>query len=233
MICNVHLLLPEPSDDLSITDAYQGPLAQPTDRSWVGLSMVASIDGSTVVDGDSSGLSSENDAGVLHRLRALADVIIVGAGTVRGEGYGPPSKSEQRIGVVTASGSLDLTTPLFTSGAGFVITTTDADFDVPAGIDVLRAGSGQVDLGRAVERLPELCATPGFVQAEGGAALNGALLDADLIDEINVTTSPLAVGGGGPRLATGANDHAHRYELAQLAIDEQSFLFARWRRRSD
>lgn len=192
--------------------------------------MVASVDGSTVVDGDSSGLSSENDSGVLHRLRALADVIIVGAGTVRGEGYGPPQKAGQRVGVVTASGSLDLGTALFRSGAGFVITTDDAGFDVPPGVDVLRAGAGAVDLRSAIARLSEVCPSPRFVQAEGGAALNGALLDADMIDEVDITTSPLAVGGDGPRMATGARDHAHRFELAQLAVDEQSFVYTRWRR---
>ena len=70
-----------------------------------------------------------------------------------------------------------------------------------------------------------------MVQAEGGAILNGALLDADVIDEINLTTSPVAVGGTGPRLAAGAGNLAHRFDLAQLAIDDQSFLYARWLRR--
>ena len=55
----------------------------------------------------------------------------------------------------------------------------------------------------------------------------------DVIDEINVTTSPSAVGGDGPRLAAGAGAVGHRYELAQLAVDEQSFLYARWLRRRD
>ncbi len=233
MIVPVRRLHPEPSDDVTIENAYAAPLGSPADRSWVGLSMIASIDGSTVVDGDSGGLSSENDAAVLHRLRALADVIVVGAGTVRGEGYGPPSKQDQRIGVVTGSGTLDLATDLFRSGSGFVITTIDADFEIPSGVDVVRAGAGTIDLRAAFARLPDVCPAPRFVQAEGGAALNGALLDADLIDEINVTTSPLTVGGDGPRLASGADDHAHRYELAQLLVDERSFVFARWRRRPD
>lgn len=215
---------------MTIEEAYPAPLDAPPGRPWVGLSMVASIDGSTVVDGESTALSSTTDTGVLHRLRALADVILVGAGTVRGEGYGPPRTPGQRIGVVTASGSVDLTTALFASGAGFVVTTVDADFPVPGEVDVLRAGTGAVDLRAAVARLPELCPSAAFVQAEGGAALNGSLLDADLIDEIDVTTSPLAVGGDGPRLTSDAADHAHRYALAQLAVDDDGFVYARWRR---
>lgn len=223
-------LHPGPATDVSIADAYSSPLGAPTDRAWIGLSMVASIDGSTVVDGVSGGLSSENDAGVLHRLRELADAIIVGAGTIRAEGYGPPKRPGQRIGVVTASGSVDLTSPLFASGAGFLITTEDATIDASPTIDVLRCGVGSVDVRGAIGRLDEICPDPKFVQAEGGAGLNAALLDADVIDEIDVTTSPLAVGGDGPRLSVGASDLAHRFELAQLAVDDESFVYSRWRR---
>ncbi len=102
------------------------------------------------------GLSSDNDFGVLQQLRSVAEVIIVGAGTVRGEGYGKPKKHGQRIGVVTRSGSVDTTSELFRSGAGFVITTEQAEID-GGHVDVLRAGVDEVDLRAAVERLPELC----------------------------------------------------------------------------
>ncbi len=191
--------------------------------------MVASLDGSTVVDGASAGLSSENDTGVLLRLRAVADVIVVGAGTARGEGYGPPSKSGQRVGVVTRGGSVDTSTELFTSGAGFVITTSSARFE-ERGVDVIRAGTDEVDLRRALSQIPELCPGATFVQAEGGASLNGALADADLLDELNLTTSPALVGGEGPRLISGAGEISSRYELAQLVVDDESFVFSRWRR---
>ena len=80
-------------------------------------------------------------------LRSLADVIVVGAGTARGEGYGPPSKPGQRIGVVTNSGRVDLTTALFASGAGFLIAPVTAPIDESA-CDVLRAGDERVDLRR-------------------------------------------------------------------------------------
>lgn len=224
--------------DTTIAASYTSPLGAPADRPWVGLCMVSSIDGSTVVDGRSTGLSSDNDIAVLHGLRAIADVIVVGAGTVRGEGYGPPRITGQRVGVVTASGSVDLDTPLFTSGAGFIITTTTADLgtsgnrpDEAGAVDVIRSGVDDVDLAAAIARLTEVHPEPRFVQVEGGAHLNGAVLDADLFDEINVTTSPLCVGGDGPRLTTGAGDVQQRYELAQMVIDDESFVFSRWLRR--
>jgi riboflavin biosynthesis pyrimidine reductase len=225
-------LLPEPAADLAVADAYAGALGRRPDRPWVGLCMVASIDGSTVVGGNSAGLSSPTDTAVLWQLRTVADVILVGAGTVRDEGYGPPRKHGLRIGVVTRSGNVDLSSALFTSGAGFLITTEDATFDT-AEVDVVRAGTGTVDFAIAVGRLSRLIPVCGVVQAEGGAILNAALLDADVIDEINLTTSPAAVGGTGPRLAAGAGNHQHRFDLAQLSIDEQSFLYARWLRRRD
>ena len=220
----------------TIADSYAQTLHQrsnqrssrPSNAPWVGLCMVSSIDGSTVVGGKSSELSSTNDMAVLHGLRAIADVILVGAGTVRGEGYGPPKTAGQRVGVVTGSGNVDTTLPLFTGGAGFIITTDHAD--VADGVDIIRAGGEHVDLPAVISRLGEIHPSPAFVQAEGGASLNGALLDADLIDEINLTTSPLCVGGSGPRVTTGAADHTARYELAQMVIDDQTFVFSRWLR---
>ena len=223
-------LLPEPADDISVADAYASPLDRRPDRPWVGLCMVASIDGSTVVGGKSAGLSSPTDTAVLWQLRAIADVIVVGGGTVRDEGYGPPRKAGQRIGVVTRSGQVDVESALFTSGAGFLITTEDSTFDT-GGVDVVRAGVGDVDFATAIGEFGALVPTCAVVQAEGGAILNGALLDADVIDEINLTTSAAAVGGGGPRLAAAAGDHRHRFDLVQLAIDDESFLYARWLRR--
>lgn len=225
-------LLPSPVANVTLDEAYAGPLGSHSDRPWIGLSMVTSIDGSTVVDGASAGLSSDNDTAVLLRLRSIADVIIVGAGTARGEGYGPPSKPGQRIGVVTRSGSVDTATDLFTSGAGFVITTTSAEFE-ERGVDVIRVGTDDVDLPEAVRRIPDVCPGARFVQAEGGPTFNGALANADLLDELNLTTSPAIVGGDGPRLVHGAGDVTSRYELAQIVVDDEAFVFSRWRRRRD
>ncbi len=225
-------LLPGPPAPASIDEAYAAPLGARTDRPWVALCMVASIDGSTAVDGASGQLGNANDSAVLKRLRSIADVIIVGAGTARAEGYGPPSKAGQRIGVVTASARVDVGTPLFTSGAGFLITTTAAR--VPASVDAVRAGGDDVDLLAALGALGTVCDDPRVVQCEGGPRLNGSLFMADLVDEINVTTSPLVVGGDGARLAAGAEAHSLSFEVSQLLIDDESFLFSRWlRKRGD
>jgi len=211
-----------PGGQTTVREAYTAdrPLP-PGGRPWVGLCMVSSIDGSTVLDGASAGLSSDIDREVLLTLRSIADMIIVGAGTVRAEGYGPPRKPGQRIGVVTRSGEIDPSLPLFVSGAGFLIMAEDSP-DVS--IESVRAGIGEVDLALALTRLP---GRPRFVQAEGGASLNGTLAAADLLDEINITTSPLLVGGDGARATTHAPQLEHRFRLAHL-IEEESYLFSRY-----
>jgi riboflavin biosynthesis pyrimidine reductase len=226
-------LLPEPSDDISVDDAYASALGTRAPAPWVGLCMVASIDGSIAVGGTSAQLSSPTDTAVLARLRQLADVIVVGAGTIRDEGYGAPSKHGQRIGVVTTSGQLDYDSELFSCGAGFVITSDQGARNAPTQVDIVRAGNGGVDLAAAIARLESVAGSADYVQVEGGAALNGAMFAADLIDEINLTTSPATFGGPGPRLATGSPVHRHRFEMAQVAIDDESFVYTRWLRRRD
>lgn len=226
-------LLPGPDAEVTVDEAYDGALGGPDDvggdRPWIWLTMVASLDGSTAVDGSSGGLSSEHDSAVLLRMREVADVILVGAGTAAGEGYGPPSDGT-RIGVVTGRGSVDTSTELFTSGAGFVVTTESATFD-ERGVDVLRCGADDVDLAAAVRRLGEVCPSASLVQLEGGPTLNGAFAAADLLDELNLSIAPLVVGGDGPRLTSGAPALTRRHELVQLVVDDDSFAFSRWRRR--
>lgn len=229
MMDAVRRLHPEPASSIDVVDAYAAPLGAHPDRPWVNLCMISSLDGATAVDGRSRGLSSANDASVLRQLRAIADVIIVGATTARAEGYGPPSKEGQRIGVVTARGSIDVESPLFTSGRGFVITHASADFEVPVGVDVIRAGERRVDVALAIRAIPTVVPDCRFVQAEGGPTLNAALFAADLVDEIDQSTSPHTVGG--PSVGTGAPGHRHAYELRQLLIDADAYVYARWARR--
>ena len=98
----------------------------------------------------------------------------------------------------------------------------------------MRAGDDAVDLLTALRALGHGVRRPRFVQSEGGPSLNGALFARDLVDEINITTSPLVVGGDGARLATRAELSPTAFELQQLLIDDESFVFSRWlRKRGD
>jgi riboflavin biosynthesis pyrimidine reductase len=222
-------LLPGPAATVSVAEAYGVPRSRVAtsrgSRPWVGMCMVSSIDGSTVVDGASLALSGPADRDVLLGLRRLADAILVGSGTVRAEGYGPPSKVGQRVGVVSSRGDIDLDAPLFAAGAGFLVVPEDAALPVDAPVAQIRAGRGTVDLALALESIGG-----DFLQLEGGARLNAAMLAADLVDEIDLTVSPRAVGGDGPRLTTGAPDLALGFDLAHVCEDD-GFLFLRYLRR--
>jgi riboflavin biosynthesis pyrimidine reductase len=189
--------------------------------------MVSSLDGAIAVDGRSQGLSNPNDTEVLLTLRDISDLILVGAGTVRDESYGAPRKVGQRVAVVTNSGRVDFDSPLFTSGAGFLICPESLP-EMP--VETLRAGDDRVDLTIAINRLNEIVPGVSLVQAEGGGVLNGALAQANLLDELNLTISPQLVGGPSPRLMT-TEAVQRSYDLAHLLIDEQCYLFSRWVRR--
>jgi riboflavin biosynthesis pyrimidine reductase len=223
----VQRLFPNPVSKISVEEAYgiaRNRVATPNGntRPTIGMCMVMSIDGSTVVDGNSRALGGPADLAVLLGLRKLADVIIVGASTVVVDDYGPPSKPGLRVGVVTRSATIDTNMPLFTSGSGFLITTETTA--TPAGVDCVRAGTTTVDLALAVQQLQG-----NFAQLEGGPTLNAAMVEADLVDEINVTVSPNIVGGMGPRLAAGTIDVLQRFQLAHVCEDD-GFLFLRYTR---
>src|SRR5436190_4757356 len=202
-------LLPDVADDVEPAEAYADPGRHRVGgRPWLLVNMIASLDGAIALGERSGGLGGPPDQRVFQQLRDLADVIIVGAGTARAERYGPPRRPGLRIGVVTRRANLDWTMPLFSSGAGFVITAEDAP-SVP--VDAVRAGHGEVDLAGALAQLDHELAL-----CEGGPTLNGDLLTADLIDEWCLTISPLLAGGTAGRAAMSATEHPHPFRTAQL-----------------
>ena len=203
------------------------------------LNMVASIDGAATVEGLSAGLSGTADKAMFAALRAQADVILVGAGTANAERYRRPRTSRARIAVVSGSLSVDADLPLFAASAEaaalpLIVTAGGADGAGAARFDgraeLLRAGDERVDLRAALE---ELCSRGvGVVLCEGGPTLNGSLLAADLVDEINLTHAPLAVGSAAPRIAAAsaaslAQAGPHEFELEHVIADDD-VLFVRW-----
>ncbi len=167
--------------DAELTDAalaglYAYPeLGAPPAR-WLRANMVESMDGAATLDGRSGGLSGEADERVFAMLRALADVILVGAGTARAEGYGPvrPETEGLRwawlrdgrppsppIAVVTRALDLDPGGPLLTEAPPhartIVITTGSAPAQRRAAVartaEVIVAGETSVDLKAAVGAL--------------------------------------------------------------------------------
>ena len=157
--------------------------------------MIASIDGATAVAGVSSRLGGPADQALFAVLRSQADVVVVAAGTVRAEHYGPLAVP---MAVLSRSGRLDWDS-LFTAAITppIVITVAEApalEHKKAADLaDVIIAGERDVDLAAALGALAER----GYarVLAEGGPTLNGQLAAAGLLDELCLTVSPLLAGG--------------------------------------
>jgi riboflavin biosynthesis pyrimidine reductase len=235
---------PEPTEGPG-TEEPSGPSAP--GRPWLRANMVTSLDGASRLDGLSDGLSSEGDKRIFGVLRALADVVLAGAQTVRAEGYRPAkaraefaqaraARGQQpaaAIAVVTRSLDLDLDLPLFTEPLvpTLVITCADAPADALRATrkvaDVVIAGEEQVDLAAAVAALAERGWTR--LLTEGGPRLLGQLAADGLLDELCLTLAPLVASGDAPRITNGPAGLTQRMDLVSL-LEEKGFLFARYAR---
>jgi riboflavin-specific deaminase-like protein len=247
-------LFPEPASDVDFLEAYEEQIRAFHDgRPWVMLNMVSSIDGASAVEGRAGGLSGPADQRVLATLRLLADVVLVGAGTVRAEGYAPHRPSPEMrarreakgqtpaaaFAVPTSSLDLDPAASLFAQAEPssrtivFVPTSVEASrravFEEVA--DVVALGEATVDLGSVLDALGRRGAK--VVLCEGGPILNGLLLAEGLIDELCVTISPALVGGPAARIIHGTLTPPSPVpmRLASVLEDDDGVLFLRYVRR--
>lgn len=183
--------------------------------------MITTPDGATSMKSTSGPLGGPPDQDMLRAWRQMCDVVMVGAGTVRAEGYGLPTRPDLNIAVVTASCDVDPTIPLFASGRGFLATATDAP-DSP--VASVRAGTGTVDLAGIIEQLDAR-----VIHVEGGPRLNASLLDADLVDAVNLTFSHRLAGPHHSDPVATATRSSTRFCLVDAARDGD-FVFARYER---
>ena len=222
-------LLPVPVDSVEPLDVYRDvPVV--AGRPAVRLNMICSVDGSTALDGRSGGLGGPADRKVFAALRSLADVVLVAAGTVRAERYGPGSLP---IAVVSGSLRLDWDTPFFTAATHRPIVVTHRRAPAAEAVqaskvaDVLVAGGTGVDLALAVDLLGER----GFrhVLVEGGPTLNGALAGAGVLDELCLTVAPRLAAGDAKRILTGPALAAPPELTVRSLCEEDGYLFLRYR----
>ena len=186
----------------------------PSDRPYTAINMVMSADGRTTVEGSERGLGSETDQRLMRELRVHFDVVLNGAGTFRASGTSArlnrPELEQWRIergmpptpiaAVLTRSGDLPPDRRFF----------TDHSFDAVVYLSSAAPPSAHkrlAALGRPVIEVPqdkEIQAAFHHMReqlgaqrilVEGGASLNGAIIQANLADEFFLTLSPKIIGG--------------------------------------
>ncbi|MGL3804993.1 pyrimidine reductase family protein [Paeniglutamicibacter sp. R2-26] len=234
-------------DDAQLLGFYAPP---PGTAPFVRFNFVASIDGAATHRGLSAPLGSPADKRVFSLLRRFADVILVGAGTVRAEGYegelvddasrawrlarGMPERPV--LAVVSGRLDLDETGELFARNPGeiLILTSASADTSRAAALSSVAEVVRSPLPGSAVDPLwlREMLGARGHrvIHAEGGPHLLGSFQHANAIDSLCLTTAPLVAGGDSGRISAGNPDSPlHRLALHGL-LEEDGNLLAEYRR---
>ncbi len=229
-------------DDAAVEEQYLVPAGR-----HVRANFVTSLDGVVEVGGRSQALGGAADRTAFMAMRAVADAVLVGAGTVRSENYGPvrlaPEVIERRLGrgqsplpvlaIVSNRGDLDAGSRVFSGGGErpWLLTSkaaAAAHEELGAVARVVVCGDLSVDLEVALAELTR--PGRGRVLCEGGPTLFAGLLAAGLLDEVCLTFSPWLIGPGHRRLLGDQPlpESAH-LQLASL-LEGDGMLIARYGR---
>ncbi|MFN6554007.1 pyrimidine reductase family protein [Mycolicibacterium septicum] len=233
--------------DGQLADYYAYP--DDLQRCWVRGNMISSLDGGATEDGKSGGLAGPGDRAVFNLMRQTADVILMGAATVRIENYSGVQLSvaqrqeRQRrgqaevppIAVITASAEFDHNAKFFTRTevAPLILTATETVADarhrlgaVAEVLDASGADPTRVDPAVALRILAERKLFR--VLTEGGPSLLSTLIENDLLDELCLTVAPVLVGGVARRIATGPGQAHTRMRPSHLLTDDEGYLYTRY-----
>lgn len=239
-------LLPDPGAttiDKQLATFDPAALCTTDDRPYAFSNFVISVDGHATMEGRAGPLGSRTDIAMLMGLRARAEAVMVGAGTMRVERYGrlipnPDLRARrERIGLphdplaVLVSGSLDIPwdAGMFTCGAGRVLIFTTSGEKPPETATPVRVvrDEGQVDVVAAARHLRRERGIRALL-CEGGPRLHADMVAAGLVDELFVTRAPKLAGGPGPGLLSGLPEAEIGLDLEWL-LREEDELFARYR----
>jgi 2,5-diamino-6-(ribosylamino)-4(3H)-pyrimidinone 5'-phosphate reductase len=200
------------------------PMSAATDRPFVYMNMAMTADGKiTSAAREYPRFTSPRDRRTMDRLRAEADAVLVGAGTLRADDPPLHVRDPEMLAyrrslgrpdgllniVVTASADLDPASRFFRtdSAAGRIVATVEDVAPERAArleevAEVWRLGRGLVDLRELLRRLHARGVKRLLV--EGGGELNWGFVRDDLLDELYVTVAPVLLGGAdAPTLLEG------------------------------
>lgn len=234
-------------DDERLADFYRYP--DGLDRCWVRANMIASVDGGATADGKSGALGGAGDRALFTLMREAADVVIVGASTVRVEDYSGVHLSasarqarHQRgqaeippVAVLTRTGHLDRDAKLFTQTEvpPLIVTSAAAAADTRGRLggaaEVIEASGADpaaVDPPTALALLAERGLRR--VLTEGGPGILGMFTAAGLLDELCLTVAPVLVGGAAPRIVSGPGHTPTTLTRSHVLTDADGYLYSRY-----
>lgn len=236
-------LLPAPPAEGLGDEELAALYSSGTEVPWLRVNFVSSADGAATHQGLSGGLSDEADRRVFDILRRLCDVVLVGAGTVRAEGYGAMRVDEpsQRwrtaagltphpaFAIVSAGLDLDPAGPIFQEAPErpLVLTTELSPAAAREALaevaDVLICGRERVEPDVVVRALTERGLAR--IHCEGGPHLFGDLIAAGAVDELCLTVAARLEAGVSPRIAAGASPIAPvGLRLAHVLVSGDTLL---------
>ena len=243
-------LLPHPQLEVDPLDLYT-KLSRPTphDRPWVMINMITSADGATAICGSSEAFNNPADKAVFSAIRGCADWVLVAAETVRAERYRLPKPNSDvreirkslglpkglRLAVASSSLNLPLDLPMFTDRQpDDDLTVIFAGSDVSA--DALAQFVGLAEVVVSDTRIFEPSALltelkhrgARVVLCEGGPSFNAQFVDADLLDELCLSTAPLLAGGASKRIIHGSQRVVPLPMKLDHLLEAEGTLFARY-----
>ena len=224
---------------LEVAAAVPGP--DPGDRPFLLVNMIATADGRATISGRTAPIANRADYELFHALRTRVEAVMVGAETVRVEGYGrmvPEAENRaarERAGlepdppavVVTRSVALPPDVGMLRAPQNRVIVLTPSpDAELPptaAEVSYLRG-----PLEEGVRRLRTELGIRS-VLCEGGPQLLGDLVRAELVDELHLVVAPKLAGGPAPLTILGGPDVEPPRDLELLSVHESGgYLFLRY-----
>ncbi|WP_231997230.1 pyrimidine reductase family protein [Mycobacterium sp. 1245111.1] len=236
-------------DGNELSEFYRYPDLRAASGVWLRANFIASLDGGATFAGKTGQMGSPGDRAVFGTLREMADVILVGAGTVRIEGYSgarPTVAQRQRrqkrgqtevpqLAIVSKSGRLDRDMPVFTrtevpplvcTCTASVAQTRRTLAGLAEVVDCSTSDPDNVDsaamLAAFADRgLPR-------VLTEGGPMLFSAFVADGLLDELCLTVAPILVGGSAERITTGAGQVLTPMRCAHILTDDDGYLYTRY-----
>jgi riboflavin biosynthesis pyrimidine reductase len=241
-------LYPDRADGLTALDIVAAlPGEAPDGRPWICLNMIATADGRASIEGRAGNIANQADYELFHATRARMDGILVGAETIRVEGYGrtinnaPARERRVREGlpadavtvVATRRVSLPADVGLLRAPENTVIVLTPSeDGELPAEAAATVLYLREPDTAAGVRRLRGEHGLRALV-CEGGPNLNATLLPAGLVDELHLVYAPKLAGGRDPLTILGGDTLDPPIDLELVTLHESGgYLYARYGVRS-